>query len=243
MSHFSVLVIGENVDEQLSPFDENLEKHFIPDDDGSITLDDGQRGYIANKDAKWDWYTLGGRWTGMLKLKPNCQGNVGSPGLQTPIAINGYCDQARKKDIDFEGMMNDHIARNLKQYFKIKEIVAGRDLPVVPLRDDPAEVRTSFLENTVLKDLYTAGVASVFDIVDVLDDLKLPLCEYIDQLKRDYFPAFAILQNGEWYEKGEMGWWGVVTNEQSTGDWKTFVNEVIESLDDNELISIIDCHI
>jgi hypothetical protein len=30
----------------------------------------GRYGYWSNPDAKWDWYLIGGRWTGFFKIKP-----------------------------------------------------------------------------------------------------------------------------------------------------------------------------
>lgn len=144
MSHFTVMVIGENPEEQLILFEE------VYDDDGSELVKDvdyleKEKGYYErdfknkyptfedyikiccadeytvvpcgeiiseedkrkrcgwarcdengkivelyvrkNPNAKWDWYSLGGRWSGYLILK------------------SGECvDSALKKDIDFEEM-------------------------------------------------------------------------------------------------------------------------------------------
>ena len=33
-----------------------------------------------NPNSKWDWYILGGRWSGMIKLKENCTGIKGECG-------------------------------------------------------------------------------------------------------------------------------------------------------------------
>lgn len=42
-------------------------------------------GYYTNQNAKWDWYSIGGRWTGMLHLKPEqkllIRGNTEVAGL------------------------------------------------------------------------------------------------------------------------------------------------------------------
>ena len=81
MSHFTVLVIGEKPEEQLAPFEEEL-----------------------GTNPKWDWYQLGGRWTGFFKLKEGREGALGSPGILTEPAEDGWVDGALKGDIDFEGM-------------------------------------------------------------------------------------------------------------------------------------------
>jgi hypothetical protein len=58
----------------------------------------------TNPNKQWDWYVVGGRWTGMLKLKPGAKGNLGRPGTFGNQAEIGAADQARKGDIDWDGM-------------------------------------------------------------------------------------------------------------------------------------------
>ena len=50
-------------------------------------------------------------------------------------------------------------------------------------------------------------------------------------------------KDGVWYEKGEMGWFGMVSDEKEQSDWNIQVAGMIELLDDETLISIYDCHI
>jgi len=117
-----------------------------------------KQGYHHNPKAKWDWYQLGGLWSGLIKLKAGATGKVGQAGTfdnETGI------DQAKKGDI-----------------------------------------------------------------------------ANIDELK-----TFAVLKNGKWYEKGEMGWWGIVTDEKLESDWESEQKKLIEGLPDDTLISIYDCHI
>lgn len=60
MSHYVVGVIADcydDVEYMLEPYDESLE------------VEDSEDGYKYNPDAKWDWYTVGGRWEGSLKTK------------------------------------------------------------------------------------------------------------------------------------------------------------------------------
>lgn len=51
-------------------------------------------GYWENPNAKWDWYSIGGRWKGLLKAKA---GIHGESSLVMPIR----CSSAKVKDIDF----------------------------------------------------------------------------------------------------------------------------------------------
>lgn len=47
----------------------------------------GRYGYFHNPNAQWDWYVVGGRWPGELKIKSGVS-----------------CDKAKIKDIDFDSM-------------------------------------------------------------------------------------------------------------------------------------------
>ena len=96
-----------------------------------------------NPDSKWDWYTLGGRWSGLLKTK----------------------------------------------------------------------------------DEQTTDVAIKSEILNF-----------------DEVVTFALLDaNGNWHERGDMGWWGVVSNEDDS--WEEKLKELKALIPDDELVSIYDCHI
>ncbi len=55
-----------------------------------------------NPDSKWDWYTIGGRWQGMLKLKPGKTGERGESGIMSKMSVD--YDAAYAADIDFDAM-------------------------------------------------------------------------------------------------------------------------------------------
>lgn len=56
-------------------------------------------------------------------------------------------------------------------------------------------------------------------------------------------PTFAVLHNGEWHERGKMGWWAMVTDEKDSELWKQEFQSIVESCDENTLFSLYDCHI
>lgn len=108
-----------------------------------------------NPDSRWDWYSIGGRWSGYLPLKDRDE--AGNP-IETNVA---YFDE-----IDWEYL---------------------------------------------LKERFT------------------PFC-YIDL-------------DGDWHEKGEMGWFACVTNEKGKDCWDEEFKDFIESLDCNCLVTVVDFHI
>jgi hypothetical protein len=233
MSHFTVLVIGDNPEKQLAPYGENIENcpeecvKFVDVEDEErliwktetverVVMPDGrllspfddtfkieswrhevpkhlkkkevpftelypkfedyieeyvgytrdsQRnryGYWANPNAKWDWYSLGGRWTGFFKLKKNSLGLLGEPGILTEPAEIGHVDQCRWGMVDIDGMRKE---------------------------------------------------------------------------------TFAVVKNGKWYEQGEMGWFAFVSNEKSDEVWSKEFNSLLEDLHPDTLVSLYDCHI
>lgn len=60
-----------------------------------------------NPKSKWDWYEIGGRWQGMLILKPGKTGQRGNPGLMTSMTEN--YDAAYVADLDFHAMRRKHL--------------------------------------------------------------------------------------------------------------------------------------
>lgn len=59
---------------------------------------------------------------------------------------------------------------------------------------------------------------------------------------KDNFP-FCIVIDGEWYEKGEMGWWGMTHNEKENDDWHGEVTALLEKLPADSEVYNVDFHI
>ena len=54
---------------------------------------------------------------------------------------------------------------------------------------------------------------------------------------------FCIVIDGVWYEKGDMGWWGCVSNEKGDGEWKDEFFKLLESLPADSDVYNVDFHI
>lgn len=68
---------------------------------------------------------------------------------------------------------------------------------------------------------------------------ELSLSEWIDAAPA--MSSFAVLLDGKWYERGEMGWWACVSNERD--DWDAEFDKLFASLRDDQWIAVLDCHI
>lgn len=78
---------------------------------------------------------------------------------------------------------------------------------------------------------------------------------YFDEIDWDYMfeqdqiPFCLVTDDGEWIERGEMGWWGIVTNEQDKDKWSESVISYIRKLqkeltsEDSLLVTVVDFHI
>jgi hypothetical protein len=66
---------------------------------------------------------------------------------------------------------------------------------------------------------------------------------YVGRAIRDAICTFAVVKDGKWYERGKMGWWACVADEKDGGDWAGEVRKLLDSVSDNTLISVYDCHI
>lgn len=119
-----------------------------------------------NPQSKWDWYLLGGRWSGkIIKLKKGATSGI--IGERSWCSTTNGVDAALKKDIDFEAMDKEP----------------------------------------------------------------------------EYWVPYAVVKDSKWLGRGDMGWWGISTNNAPLEEWTQKVRELIASLPDDTLISFYDCHI
>lgn len=99
-----VLYDGTLIKEMYSTFDQ-----FVSDWHGYHEKRGDVWGRMTNPNAKWDWWVIGGRWTGSLILRDeNVWHGVGKPGLfgsYDPDPLKA--DYARKGDINWEAMDED----------------------------------------------------------------------------------------------------------------------------------------
>lgn len=122
MSHFTVLVpakTSEQLDALLRRYDEGAMgfDHLSPTEraewlEWEEDSDAPEGGYWHNPDAKWDWYVIGGRWSGAVltltddATKQGLQrlGNAGLGGRPEENSAPDCTDIAQKKHIDFEAI-------------------------------------------------------------------------------------------------------------------------------------------
>lgn len=164
---------------------------------------------FTNPSAKWDWFVIGGRWSNFLLAKDGKR-----------------YDSLKKKDIDFEGMVQDAAKQAEKDYDAFQELLEKQNVT------DPKE-----LDSEALFQFYQEQ-GKMF-LREEFDGVSKN--EYIKKAKDAAIMTFAFVKDGVWHEKAEMGWFAVTCNEKQ--DWPEIFNDLLESVDDEETLTVVDCHI
>lgn len=160
----------------------------------------------TNPNSKWDWWSVGGRWSGLLRTKSG-EGVKGEPGvLGTQHSASGV-DQARKGDLDIEAMVASQRRQAERTW---EDYTSGESKP--------------FLDQD-----WKEGISKEDYVAARMDGLEAG------------FSTFAVLMDGKWYERGNMGWWGIVTGEED--NWQGKFADLFALVPDDHTITIVDCHI
>ena len=214
----------------------------------------------TNPNAHWDWWKIGGRWAGCFKLKLGHMGKLGEHSLGIPRPASDRADQCFKKGVDMEAMRTENRARAASQYDAWEQATAG--LPQAKTWAAICEEVKALAE----VDPSAIGIESwhVVARVQYQSQARVKACSRDEALRwcRDAIAEFsptreqyiqaaedetavphAIVHEGKWLESGEMGWWGVVHNEKDPAEWNRVFRALWESLPDDTMVTLVDCHI
>jgi len=180
-----------------------------------------------NPNSKWDWHVIGGRWKNKILVQEDCKDYVigESSWFNQDERIEevpkGYrwCDGAKVSDIQFE---------------KIEE-----------LSNQSYEKELRFWEIVVDGDELKEGEEQPHNLYKVEYYLKRYKDKETYAKLSSSFKTYALLCDGIWYEKGEMGWFGCdnATLNSELAYLDKF-NEVISNpINQDKYFIIVDCHI
>lgn len=259
MSHFSVAVITkgyQNIDNLLAPFSENLavEPYILQTKEEIIATGRAEVAkYLASDDEQW---------------------KAESKKYFLPLLNAKTDEELYKAQCDYYGYTNfDEDGNVLTTYNKKSKwdwyVVGGRFTCVMPVKPGTEYVAQ---DAALLKDIDFSPNAEKYRrckrFWEVYVD-KAPLLpgeeenQFFSIYKPEFykerygdadtyarinasFSTFAILDaDGNWHEKGEMGWFGLSseTNEESM-NWDNNYEALLKKLADPEdWITIVDCHI
>jgi hypothetical protein len=239
----------------------------------------------TNQEAKWDWWVVGGRWSGFLdnynphddpsnvetceqcngtgkrddklgrelrKKEPGytCNGCAGK-GTRTkwPTQWKQHKgDSLQIKNVPLVPMREKAEREALRFWDKAHKIIAGRHILTweearAGAKDDIDLARERFNSEPVVKDLRKAKLLDGWSDGLTLKALKKTRNEYGKNARASTLVPFAILKDGKWYERGEMGWWGVVLNGKEADDWNEEYAKLLDGLSPDTWLTVVDCHI
>jgi hypothetical protein len=204
----------------------------------------------TNPNAKWDWYQVGGRWTGFYKLKEGSNGELGDPGLMTEKAEEGKADILTKGDIDIEGMLNEAAEAAHKEYDKFEEVTKNLMIPPTweyireTMFDNIEEAREYVKNDAWFQALREARIEPFMQCThDYFCVEEGGRERFVYRARQNALTPFAFVKDKVWVEKGEMGYWGMTSNEKEQYDWNDEFMEMFEELPDDTQLTLVDCHI
>ena len=176
-------------------------------------------GYRCNPNAKWDWWSLGGRWSDMIRLKRGCHGNRGerSWANSDELPRDGYCDQAQLKDVDLSPDPKAYDAA-----IRFWEVVVEGS----PLQDgeNSAQFHTFYRREYYLDQFRTK--------------------ENYARICSSFTTWALVTPDGDWHESGTMGWFGTSNaTPKSRSRYREFLRSTLANADPEMWLSIVDCHI
>ena len=182
----------------------------------------GKVGYFHNPNAKWDWYQIGGRYRDRLVTQKGKKGDKQEQYVGTLYkeSQEGRADEALKGDCDWLEMHQNE--QDYKNGLREWELCVE---DAVPRNEEEEKIKKwaykteYYIETYKNKETYAKCCSN--------------------------FTMWAILKDGVWYEKGEMGWWGCSGDSpEERLKWELgFYDNFIKDLPDDTLLTVVDCHI
>jgi len=216
-------------------------------------------GRVTNPNAKWDWYQIGGRWTGKLILKEIGMGRNGSPGLMTAVNDDpNRADVALAGDVDWQAIHDESVNRQVDGYLLRHHYIAmaeERDIPEEYWENAEKEWNTNEFSHAVgsvqklaLYKLATSlAVQDGHHFWDTYEDVG----NYMNMTERQYRASvigeaqtYAFIDlHGNWQQRGEMGWFGMSDESAGTDNYDEAWWQFVKSIPEDQLVYVIDCHI
>jgi len=191
----------------------------------------------TNPNKKWDWWQIGGRWSNKLLFKDGRRGDAGLVG-----------------DIDWDGMLLEQASKAAAVFDRITVAIAGRPVEsweqVRARRETEGKdwdwARTVYNDQQVIKDLVASEAIDKWDGAEQLSGVLAAADRqsYIDREAIVNTSFWSMLHNGQWHERGRMGWWATSdATDASINDYSTSFWATIRGLPADETVTVVDCHI
>lgn len=206
-----------------------------------------------NPESKWDWYAVGGRWTGHFPYRPGAEPIIGAePHWGGGKPEPGHCDGGPKRVLDLDQLREEAAQKATDTYRKYQAVVAGTEeaLPWHTFADNVSE--GGYTIDQARSDYNSQPRIAALQARDDFrwywsgyEEFDVPEALYVERARASAVPGYATLTtDGRWMAPGRMLMFGMSTEtKDDTLGYKEAANAYIESLDDSVWLIMVDCHI
>lgn len=191
------------------------------DDDNFIGSTVGRH---TNPNAQWDWWVVGGRWSNRLLSVDGVKG-----------------DHWIKSQVDFSTQISTAEKEAESEYNKTMLLTNGEPFKtwgfVRESMDNIEAARGVYGDQPAVKAIRAEYDNPFYPV----DDFALSKEDYIKLKGREAIGTFAALVDGKWMQKGDMGWFGMVSDEDDS--WYDGYQAMLDSIPDDHYLTVVDCHI
>lgn len=182
----------------------------------------GKFGYFSNPNAMWDWWSIGGRYSGRFIVKKDCEDCWDCVEKEAQKYIpKGYkaVDGARICDIEW-GVMNKVLVKTMiKDYYKFKRIYMTGDIPEKSGLHIDKDKKALIYFGTIL---YSAG--------ETLEEY-LKETRFSRDIKYNVPCYYYLNLESEWKESNG-----------NDKEWQRKINDEIKACDKDMCLAMVDCH-
>jgi hypothetical protein len=222
-----------------------------------------------NELSKWDWWQIGGRWSGYFRTKedifrlldgddaadiitPQNLGRWNSPEHSIE-KLRHLVDGGRVKHLDIEGMRAEAGGKAMGEYDLYERLLEKHGV-ALPWSSFYGRVEAKELTREEAREKYNAQplVKAFHEIEEfkwemgcTIERFSVPREEYVQRYRDRAVPGYALLTKaGEWLAPGDMGWFGMSSDTDSSYEAYTVqANAYVDGLDPDDILVMLDLHI
>lgn len=212
-------------------------------DDGSVTTYS-----TTNPDAKWDYWTIGGRWENTLLVKESSTKNK-----------DNLVSQAQIRNLDFDTLIAEQTAQAQTDYdlfeMATQHIPAPPSMGLLTEKDGLYEMGIKEAREKLLNDPWVIAANKAVEQPDTFFQ-SFPHERFFTALgpeegRKEYIaynatpdvPLAWVDLNGEWHEQARVLMFGVTVQSAAYANFASEYRDYVNSLDKDTYISVVDCHI
>ena len=231
------------------------DEQLMEDWNGGQPYRDGPDGLESqstyNPRSKWDWYVVGGRWSGYWPVKPAFHGAPelirGEAGaFNEPVVTPDRADGGPKHMLDLTALEVETAAdaQRVIEWVQARKVA---ELPPLPPEDAGRDAYQAWWRTPAVEALETDNRDSPLGWSAAPRDVHLAATDpeaYLAEKVRVNFPTWALLTPEGWAERGDMGFWGMSDKTpESEERFADIYREIIEHTPDDWYLIVVDVHI